>query len=489
MKPNLARLLILLALTILVVAGYLITSNNTYQIGFPLDDAWIHQTYARNLIEFHSWVYLPGQPSAGSTSPLWSTLLAAGYLAAGIPYAWTFFLGGLCLFLLGWAGEIFYRRFTPNIKTNIPWVGIFLIGEWHLVWASLSGMETILFALVILFFFLLIGGEKPSWWGAGILAGVSVWIRPDGITLLGPAFFVLLLAGGLWRDKLTKGLKTILGFLIFFLPYLLFNNWLSGNWWPNTFYAKQAEYAVLQQIPFLERYFSIISLPLVGAGILLLPGFLYTVWKAIQERNWLIIAAAIWWACYSGLYALRLPVTYQHGRYLIPAMPIYFTISLIGVSKILQIVQMERPIQRVASRVWLITIGCVWLAFCLIGAMTYSKDVAIIEAEMVTTARWVAENTAPESVIAVHDIGALGYFSRRNLVDLAGLISPKVIPFIRDEKKLASYMDEKQVDYLVSFPKWYPDLVKQGRLVYKTDGLFSPEAGGENMAVYRWRSR
>jgi hypothetical protein len=169
-------------------------------------------------------------------------------------------------------------------------------------------------------------------------------------------------------------------------------------------------------------------------------------------------------------------------------MPIYFIISLIGVSKVLKKVQTEKPVQRVVSRVWLLTIGCVWLVFCITGAITYAKDVAIIETEMVTTARWVAAHTEPNAVVAVHDIGAFGFFSQHDLVDLAGLISPEVIPFMRDEKKLATYLDEKQVDYFVTFPKWYPDLVKRARLVYKTNGVFSPEAGGENMAVYRWQS-
>lgn len=488
MKQSLIRPIILLSLTFLVVTGYLLSSKNTYQIGFPLDDAWIHQTYARNLVEFHTWAYLPGRPSAGSTSPLWSFLLSVGYLANGISYAWTYFLGCVCLFLLGWSGEIYFRKKNREFKSNIPWVGIFLIGEWHLVWSSLSGMETILFALVILFFFLRIGEEKPSWWGTGFLAGASVWVRPDGITLLGPALFILLLTERTGRERLIKGLKVVIGFIIIFIPYLIFNYSLSGSWWPNTFYAKQAEYAVMQQIPFLERYFSILELPMIGAGILLLPGLFFYFWQACRDRNWPIVATVIWWAGYSALYAVRLPVTYQHGRYLIPAMPIYFIISLIGVSKVLKKVQTEKPIQRVVSRVWLLTIGCVWLVFCITGAITYAKDVAIIETEMVTTARWVAAHTEPNAVVAVHDIGAFGFFSQRDLVDLAGLISPEVIPFIRDEKKLATYLDEKQVDYFVTFPKWYPDLVKRARLVYKTNGVFSPQAGGENMAVYRWQS-
>ena len=61
------------------VAGYVAFSAAKYRIGFPLDDAWIHQTYARNLALRGEWAFIPGKPSAGSTSPLWSVLLAPGY--------------------------------------------------------------------------------------------------------------------------------------------------------------------------------------------------------------------------------------------------------------------------------------------------------------------------------------------------------------------------------------------------------------------------
>ena len=58
--------------------------------GFPLDDAWIHQTYARNLAAAGRWEYVPGATSAGSTAPLWTLLLAAGYLLHGPYLLWTY---------------------------------------------------------------------------------------------------------------------------------------------------------------------------------------------------------------------------------------------------------------------------------------------------------------------------------------------------------------------------------------------------------------
>ncbi|MEZ6074072.1 MAG: hypothetical protein R3C10_28290, partial [Pirellulales bacterium] len=57
------------------VVGYTIIAASLDAVGFPLDDSWIHQTYARNLADFGEWSFVPGTPSAGSTAPLYSTLL------------------------------------------------------------------------------------------------------------------------------------------------------------------------------------------------------------------------------------------------------------------------------------------------------------------------------------------------------------------------------------------------------------------------------
>ncbi|MDP2778149.1 MAG: hypothetical protein Q8O48_10950, partial [Anaerolineales bacterium] len=75
------RHLAIIALAVLLIAAvYLLASRLTYAIGFPLDDSWIHQTYARSLAWNGEWAFRPGLLSAGSTSPLWSALLAIGFL-------------------------------------------------------------------------------------------------------------------------------------------------------------------------------------------------------------------------------------------------------------------------------------------------------------------------------------------------------------------------------------------------------------------------
>jgi hypothetical protein len=183
------------------------------------------------------------------------------------------------------------------------------------------------------------------------------------------------------------------------------------------------------------------------------------------------------------MYAWRLPVTYQHGRYLIPMMPIFFLWGLAGLVEFLEF-HSKTWYQRAIGKAGLVAAALLVLIFFGLGAQAYGRDVAIIETEMVTVAHWVAENTPKDALIAAHDIGALGYFADRSILDLAGLVSPEVIPFLRDQARLEAYMVAQGADYLVTFPSWYPDLVAGACPVFQTDSPATLAVDHENMAVY-----
>jgi len=474
-------------LAALSLGGYLAASAWSYRLGFPLDDAWIHQTYARNLALRGEWSYIPGQPSAGSTAPLWSALLAVGYVLRIGPYLWTYLLGGLLLVVLASTGVFAFHKLNPELPDWAPWVGVLLILEWHLVWSAGSGMETLLFAILMLVGLAWIAGGQVNWLRLGLLIGLSVWVRPDGITLLGPAAMLLLFSRRPWKDRLRSAWWLVFGVALFFLPYLLFNRLLAGAWWPNTFFAKQAEYEIQRQQALIARFLNLGALPLVGVGVVLLPGFLYVILRALPGRKWGLLAGGLWFAGYVFLYAWRLPVTYQHGRYLIPAMPVLLVWGASGLARYVSEAQGGRGAW-VLRQSWLAVTVVILITFWGLGAQAFSQDVSVIESEMVDTARWLATNSPPGTYVAAHDIGALGFYGNRRILDLAGLISPRVIPFIRDEDKLKMFLDDQQVDYLVTFPGWYPQLVEGVDVVWSSMGKFSPSQGGENMAVYRWSS-
>ena len=451
-------------------------------LGFPLDDSWIHLTYARNLALRGEWAFLPGVPSAGSTAPLWSALLAIGFLIRLAPYAWTYFLGGLLLFALATLAEISARRLLASYRPRVPLIGLFFAFEWHLVWSAGSGMETLLHASLVTMVLVLLTDPSPRPLTLGLLAALSVWARPDGLTLLGPALLTLSL-----RERRVSSLtRFFIGFGFLFGLYLLFNLTLSGHPFPNTFYAKQAEYAAWQAKPLLEKL-GLTSLQIfTGPSLVLLPGVIIWLVKSVRERAWGTLAGMLWFAGYVLLYALRLP-PYQHGRYLMPAMPMLLLWGLLGAARTFEKTA-TRPMVRLMRVAWAAVIVCVSVGFVGLGAKSYAQDVALIESEMVATAKWVDANLPPDALVAAHDIGALGYFDHHPLIDLAGLVSPEVIPFLRDEARIADYLDRRGAEYFVAFPSLYPELAARSELVFSTGGQVSPTLGGENLSVYRWVS-
>jgi hypothetical protein len=476
------------AASLAFMAVYLLFSAFRSGMGFPLDDAWIHQTYARNLGTQHRWFYFPGNTTSGSTAPLWTLLLALGYLI-NIPYfLWTFCLGGVCLIGLGITA---YELGGNLIKQNrwMPFLlGLFLVGEWHMVWAALSGMETLALAGLIMGIFLLLSRDVIHWGVVGICLGVSVWLRPDAITLLGPAGLVLVSLPQSWRKKVENALKLAAGISIPLVAYFLFNQMLSGSLMPNTFYAKQSEYAALLSQPWVVRFVQLALQPAVGAGVILLPGWFYLFWKSIKERLWLPLGMFLWWLGYTIIYSSLLPVAYQHGRYEMPAMPVFLFLGSWG--SLEYIVKFWRKrYWRVVMKAVPASILIIWLAFIIIGAGAYSDDVGVIQSEMVKTAQWIAKNTPENTLVAAHDIGALGYWGNRSIIDLAGLVSPEVVPFIRDEAKLAQYLDSQHADILMTFPKWYLSLQNGKNIIYQSDDAFTKKETGENMTVYSWRKK
>ena len=484
------RVYTLLAILSLGSAGvYLITSWLTYRIGFPLDDAWIHQTYARNLAVYGEWAFTRGHPSAGSTSPLWTLLLAIGHLIGWAPYLWTYLMGWLALWGIALTGTWIYPWIRPESDKNMGWlVGALLVLEWHLVWAAVSGMETALFSLIVLIAFAMLNAHRQNWLVLGGIIGLSIWVRPDGLTLLGPAILVCSMQTSPYRQRASQIARLLVGFTLLFCPYLFWNRALSGVMWPNTFYAKQAEYAVELLEPLWKRLFEQAVTPNIGVGFLLIPGFIYSAFRALRDKKWAVLAGSLWVVGYLVVYALRLPVTYQHGRYVMPMMPVYFLWGLAGTTNLFH---WSSSIlwRRVLGKAWLVSIGLVCVVFWYQGARAYGRDVAFIESEMVETSLWVHENTEPDALVAAHDIGALGYFGGRRLLDMAGLVSPEVIPFLRDEAQLEKWLTQENADFLVTFPSWYPELTKALEGVFRTEGAYSQAFDGESMVVYRWGLR
>ena len=480
-----------------------------WSFGFPLDDGWIHQTYARNLAETGRLEYTPGVVSAGSTSPLWTLWLALGYLI-GAPYQlWTHGTGVLLLAGCGWLVMQLWRQLDPETGRHAWLPGLLVVTSWPLVWAAGSGMEILLFVVLAL-------ALVKSYWqqlaadtgwqtvaGMGLLSGLLVLTRPDGLVLL------LLVLGGIalasdrrgwWKPLLYVGAS-----LLPLLPYFAFNLQFGDTLWPNTMAAKQTEYSFLLEERIVGRVFRLLFFSLGGpesgllgmsAGhLLLLPGVIASGWGALRQdiaARRLALTLPLWWAGgHVLLYAWKLPVLYQHGRYLLVVLPVWLLFGLHGWVRIMYRLRNAKlgslRLGWMLRQVGIVAFGIVWSYFLLLGGQQYGQDVRFIDGEMVAMGYWLAEQTPPDALIAAHDIGAIGYFAGRSILDLAGLISPEVVPWLDDEARMSSYILESDADFLVTAPGWsYQQAVSEGDLtpLFSTDFAWTRQQGLNNMTVY-----
>ena len=482
------------AAAVIGVAIYLGWARAAGVWGFALDDAWIHQTYARNLAATGQLAFIPGQPSAGSTSGVWTLLIALGYLARIDFKWWTYLLGAVCLVMtaLGaWALTVLLFPGRPHAALA---AGILCALEWHLIWSAASGMETVLFTALSLWLMVQINLPKFKSQNQGddlllgIWCGVLALTRPEGLLLVGLALLAQVGLRGWTRRAAWTGLVwSVIGVAIPMVPWLAFNWLASGTPLPNTFYAKQREYAeLLASMSLAQRFGRVLAAPFVGAQVLMAPGLVAAAWSLVrhikQPESWPRLVPLVWAIAHLTTYALRLPVTYQHGRYEIPAIPVMIVFGVGGTVTLLSLSD-ARLWVRVMSRAAALSVVITQLAFVVVGARAYATDVGIIEGEMVNVALWLNAHAAPDDLIAAHDIGAIGYFTQRPLLDLAGLVSPEVIPFIRDEARLGALARQRGAVYLVTFPSWYP------RLTIQLEPVFAGNAAqaSEHLTVYRLR--
>ncbi len=491
------RFSLLALLTALVVAVYAL-ANHT--LGFPLDDAWIHQDFARTLVQYGRFAFAPGRSGAGSTSPLWVLLLTPAQAVPGAPLwlvvVWADVLGALALFGLAWATSALVEFWLMDGDARFRALATFIIGctmlvEWHLTWAALSGMETLLF--IFLSVLLLVGvgrGWHPAWLGA--LSGLLTMTRPEGsvLALLIVIFFLLRsdrpqLRAARWRGVLLYLAVYVLGVL----PLVLLNELAFGHLLPSTFYAKGMYYALgSSELERLAGYaWGVLrflgSSPLVVLG---LPGVGYLLWRTRHDwRRGTIWLGVAWVFGLIGIYAVHLPVVYHNGRYLMPVLPLLLAWGVVGWVRLVE----ARKYALLSGALLLLTMGLGVLSVVR-GASIYAANVRYINEYQVATARWLRDHTQADAIVATHDIGAIGYFSGRQVIDLGGLTQPEIVPLLGDQRALVAYLKQQRVDYVVMFPDWFPPprlllaAVQHGE-VYHTHDPAIAAIGGSDLVTYQ----
>jgi hypothetical protein len=408
--------------------------------GYFIDDTFIHLQYAKHLRAGLGLVFNPGEAVAGSTSPAWSALLGViplfGADLLGASRALSVVFGGASLVLFaGVAGRLIGRR--PEAAAAVVAWGA---NAWMARWSP-TGMETSLAVLLVLAG-LLVGLSGEGLLSAARRASVAgLWtlaalVRPEASLLVLLALGFLFLAGSGTAEGRRLGARlahvapAALAVLAVFTPYAVYALSTYGTLLPGTLAAKSAAGTGLGISLVRLSQSAQIVLAVAGVEVIFLVLLTPRLRGLLAERGAPLHLAVLAWCVGVPLaFAARgLPVL---SRYLLPLLPIvvlYGWRALAG-WRSAHPGSASRLLLGVAVVVAVGTNALIFASRVLPHARAFTDG---MHATLIPWGKWLRENTPADALVATPDIGAIGYYSDRRVLDLGGLVSPGIVPLMRE---------------------------------------------------------
>lgn len=477
--------------------------RHTGSLAFPIDDGYIYSNYVAAAAQGQFFTYNPGETSGGITGLGWYLLCLVAY---GLLAPFHALFGGLAPTLVSGngplaaqAGHLFLAAYLPGAaclaatglgtrklanlalplvegkqlsREVLCWLlGVLAAADLGLTWGAMSGLEIALSSAVVPWALcLLLLDWRRGWPGWSLLlCALLPWARPDLLVFAGVGLTWLLLRFLLTRDANLRGRagRFLLSYLgaaaagtgLLALTYFL--GW--GRPLPSSFYAKVGGLRLFrgfgsaaQELLIAGRYVAFVfaALALFGGLVWLLAP---TRRSPHAETRWTALLLLVSFVSYVFALMLIQPWFGQEDRYILPVHPC--AIVLLGM--LLWYFASALPVERLFAPRFVLPVlaGAITVLAVLTNYVwatrTYVVYVRNITDAHVAPARWLAQNTPPDALVASEPIGAVRLFSERRTFDVVGLTSPAALGTYGAWPTMEAAMREAGADYLLIYPVWF----------------------------------
>lgn len=379
------------------------------------DDPFISYRYAENLTRGLGFVYNPGERILSTTTPLFTTILAVVgmitprfHLLATTIGIVSLVLGGLFIF------DIARTLHNPIVG----WAGLFLYPTFPLLVSTL-GSETPVYLALCLGAFAFYARRNLLF--AGIFGVLATLTRPDGILVLAIMAIDYLIRHRKpipWKPIVISG-----GILLIWIAFA----WVYfGSPIPVTLAAKQQQGLMSASEPFPQGLLTVASSynswPFMLGLVLAITGAVFAVWK---QRDWLVLL--IWPVIYFASYTI-LGVS-RYFWYYAPLIPGIIAAIGLGLSAINELINLIPKDKKYIRSLLLIIPGLLLTILFFANGMQLRQMSTRNDPRLgiyKAVGDWLRENTQPGDRVGSLEIGILGYYAQRPMVDFAGLIRPEV---------------------------------------------------------------
>jgi 4-amino-4-deoxy-L-arabinose transferase-like glycosyltransferase len=430
-----------------------------------VDDAYITFRYARHLADGVGLVYNPGELVLGTTTPLYTLLMAfVARVGFDLPHAATL-VNALC------DAATVYVLFLTGRRLAGPGAGLlaaalFALTPMSIAFAS-AGMETSLFCmLLVIGCWLAIAGRTTL---AALALGIATLTRPEALILGG----LLVILTTLQRRRPALAEAAVYAAPI--VPWVLIAIWYFGSPLPQSMAAKAVAYRV---DPFINplaiamhtilpgESLLVINTPLALVALLVAPLVVITLWAGARRILGSGGLAPLWVLVpliYDAAYvAVGLRGVRMFPWYVIPTSPFLILMLAIGGG-----ILAKRHLRQRGRLTWLPAALLIiwWLPGLLIGSRPgYPAGYTVArESHYRELAADYADRWGPTTLVAAPEIGALGYFSEARILDTVGLVSPAAARYYplpvamlaaSDNAVAPRLIEDSTPDYVVSLDQF-----------------------------------
>ncbi|MCJ7566642.1 MAG: hypothetical protein MUO58_03785 [Anaerolineales bacterium] len=450
------RVIIWFTLGILALTFSLVYSN------FIQDDAYITYRYARNISTGVGFVYNPGEAVLGTTTPLYTSLLA---FFSFLTHLSVVQISKILNFLSLWIGAGFLYEIGRKGGMAIAIVTSLLYITHPLLRYSVGMESQFLVCLLIVTVFTY---SKRKWSLTAILLGLLIVTRYE--TML---FAILLLVHSYvgWRQRpywITPAIAIVACWLIY--SFIAF-----GALIPLSVSAK----LVAIKIPFLlggAVYWTAFVGETAYYNLFLfffLVGFVFLIIRrSIDEGFFLVL-------CWSAIYLLA--ASFFAGSfpwYYVPLIPGFAIIVAYGIRSIAQIpiFQGRHRSTQDGNRSQVI-LGVIAGSLLCIHSFFWINDWKIFQGSAFDhrftpyqqVSDWLNDHAMKEQSLATREIGYLGYFTDMKIIDLFGLVTPGIFPWVNEgpEATLFHTLEIYTPDYVLIDPSVIQEDILAGDSCYQ----------------------
>lgn len=418
------------------------------------DDAFITLTVARSLARGDGFGYR-GDDVLATTSPMLAMLIggACRVVPGADPADLAVWIGAIAWLATGWV--VFGARRALGLGLwPASAIGVVVLCAG---WTRYLGMEAHLFSLLLVGSVAFAAAGRPV--TSGLTAGLCALTRGEGLLLL-PLLVPAVRARacgdpGLGTPAARRLLRTAAavaaGALVVLLPWALYAERAFGSPLPGTLSAKLAQAS--------SGYWQPFAADLLWRWLPLWSGAWGRVEQAWAHPIWLLTAFGLVrglrrdrWAAILAAWSLTYVLAYACLG--VPSYP-WYSLSVLFVLQVLAALGAARLAPDGSTR-WAgaarRAASATAIAWLVLGA-AFGRVESVRSDEGDPRARsylglasWLRQGAPSEASVAFMEVGYIGYFAPQPIVDLAGLVTPDVVP------------DVRRGDFAAGFYRHRPDL-------------------------------